>query len=213
MGISKNECWSDNRPYYILYQDRMFLKDIYAQIFSDYPDVGEIAYIGASTHRVTRDYALDGEQGNCMDRKKNEKENNCEKNRKNENRKRARLNVADSSEESQIREYANIQEIKEMNNMLFYKKLVKHLVEACVSGKCNNLCFIKDKIGIYDNYKEGEDIFVKMGNSCVWLKKKYMDITAINIVNVIGTVNMIGYILEEESKSSPRVIKALAIYT
>lgn len=213
MSISKNECWSDNRPYYILYQDRTFLKDIYAQLFSDYPDVGEIAYIGASTHRLTKDYALDGEQGHCIDRKRNEKENNCERNRKKENRRRARLNIADSNEESQIREYANIQEIKEMNNMLFYKKLVKNVVETCVSGKCNNLCFIKDRIDIYNNYKEGEDIFVKMGESCIWLKKKYMDTTAINIVNVIGTVNMIGYILEEESVSSPRVIKALAIYT
>jgi len=100
-----------------------------------------------------------------------------------------------------------------MNNILFYRQLVKRIVEECVSGRCNNLSFIKDKINIYDKFKDGEDIFVKMGNSCVWLKKEYMDATAINIVNVIGTVNMIGYILEEESDVSPRTIKALAIYT
>jgi len=59
MSISENECWLDNRPYYILYQDKPFLKDIYAQLFTEYPDVGEIAYIGASTHRLLKDYALD----------------------------------------------------------------------------------------------------------------------------------------------------------
>ena len=34
-------------------------QDIFAQLFSEYPDVGEIAYIGASTHRITRDYSID----------------------------------------------------------------------------------------------------------------------------------------------------------
>ena len=51
--------WSDTRPYYILYQDKPFLKDIFAQLFVEFPDVGEIAYIGASTHRSTRDYSID----------------------------------------------------------------------------------------------------------------------------------------------------------
>jgi len=97
--------------------------------------------------------------------------------------------------------------------MLFYKELVRKIVKACVRGECDSLCFINDRINIYDNFKEGEDIFVKMGENCVWLKKEYMDATAINITNIIGKVNMIGYILEEESNSSPRVIKALAIYT
>ena len=59
MKIIENDYWSDARPYYILYQDKLFLKDIFAQLFSEVPDVGEIAYIGASTHRFARDYSLD----------------------------------------------------------------------------------------------------------------------------------------------------------
>lgn len=55
----QNKYWSDSRPYYIIYQDKPFLKDMFAQLFSELPDVGEIAYIGASTHRSTRDYSLD----------------------------------------------------------------------------------------------------------------------------------------------------------
>lgn len=97
--------------------------------------------------------------------------------------------------------------------MLFYKNLIKSLVNEYVDGKCNNLCIIKDKMYLYDEYKESEDIFVKMQECCIWLKKKFMDTTAINIANVMGTVIMLGYVLEEESDKSPKVIKALAIYT
>lgn len=136
-----------------------------------------------------------------------------ERAKKNDVRKKARLCIIDSNEESQIREYANIKEIKEMNNMLFYKKIIQGLINEYVCGRCNNLCVIKDKIDIYDEFKEGEDVFVKMAGACIWLKREYMDTTAINIANVMGKVNMIGYILEEESEESPRVIKALAIYT
>jgi len=209
----ENECWSDARPYYILYQDKPFLKDIFAQVFVEFPDVGEIAYIGASSHRLTREYSLDGEQSNTIDKRNNFKEEQIERNRKNDVRKKARLEICDTNEESQIREYANIKEIKEMNNMLFYKRLIRQLVNEYSSGKCNNLCFIKDRVQMYDKYKETDDVFVKMGDCCVWLKREYMDTTAINIANVMGTVNMIGYVLEEASNASPRVVKAIAIYT
>ena len=207
------ECWSDTRPYYILYEDKMFLKDIFAQVFDKFPDVGEIAYIGASTHRLAREYTLDGESADCFDRRSSFKQEQLERNRKNDYRKKARLNICDTNEESQIREYANIKEIKEMNNLLFYKKLLRTLVKETVKGNLSSLCFVKSKVEMYDKYTETQDVFVKMGNSCVWLKREYMDTTAINIANVMGTVNMIGYILEEESKNSPKVVKAIAIYT
>lgn len=212
MDNIENELWSDARPYYMLYQDKNFLKDIFAQIFIDFPDVGEIAYIGASSHKLTREYSLDGEQSNTLDRRNNFKEEQCERNKKNDTRKRARLNICDTNEESQIREYANIKEIKEMNNMLFYKQLLKGLVKQYGEGKCNNLYYIKDKIQMYDKFEETEDIFVRMDGCCIWIKRAFLDTTAINIANVMGTVNMIGYVLKEESESSPRVIKAIAIY-
>lgn len=100
-----------------------------------------------------------------------------------------------------------------MNNMLFYKRIIKRLINEHINGRCNNLCVIKDKVLMYDEFKEGEDVFVKMGGCCIWLKKEYMDTTAFNIANVMGKVNMIGYVLEEATELSPRVIKALAIYT
>ena len=210
---SKKQFWEENRPYYILYQDKMFIKDISAQLFDVFNDVGEIAYIGATTHKVAKDYSLDGEQANALDRKSNCKTEDVERYNKNDIRKRARINICDTNEESQIREYANIKEIKEMNNMLFYKNLIKKLVYEYQNGKCNNLCYIKDRVQMYETYKDSQDVFVKMKDSCIWLKKDYMDTTAFNLANVMGTVNMIGYILEEASENSPQVVKALAIYT
>lgn len=50
-----------------------------------------------------------------------------------------------------------------MNNMLFYKQIIKCLVNEQVKGKCNNLCCIKDKVFMYDEYKESQDVFVKIG--------------------------------------------------
>ena len=134
MKNNENDCWSDSRPYYILYQDKTFLKDIFAQLFVDFPDVGEIAYIGASTHRLTRDYSLDSEKSNCIDKRDRFKEHDEEMDRKNDARKRAKISICDSNEESQIREYANIKEIKEMNNMLFYKQLIRRLVKEYANG-------------------------------------------------------------------------------
>ena len=97
--------------------------------------------------------------------------------------------------------------------MMFYKKLVKMLIEKYMNGECNELCMIKDKVVIYDKYTEGEDVFVKMQGCCIWLKRQYMDTTAFNIANIMGVVNMLGYVLEEATETSPRIIKALAIYT
>ena len=208
----ENECWSDKSPYYIIYEDKSFLKDIYSQVFDSLPDVGEIAYIGASTHKFSKDYSLNGENIDCKDNKETNKDINCEKGLRKENRHRAGVNILDVKEESEIREYANIKEIKEMNNKLFYKQLIRNLVYKCINKECNKLSYIKDRIRLYDSYKEDEDIFVKMGDSCIWLKKSNMDTSIINMANIIGDVNMLGYIIKEETTSTPRVIKVLAIY-
>lgn len=97
-----------------------------------------------------------------MDIRKSNKDNKIENGRKNDARNRAKISIIDTNEESQIREYANIKEIKEMNNMLFYKRIIRCLVNEQVSGKCNNLCCIRDKVLMYDEYTETQDVFVKM---------------------------------------------------
>ena len=66
MNNVDNEYWFNGRPYYFLYQDKTFLKDIFSQICSDFTDFGEIAYIGASTHKTSKDYSLDRRTIKCF---------------------------------------------------------------------------------------------------------------------------------------------------
>lgn len=213
MNTIEHDFWSDSRPYYMFYLDKGFIKNMYAQIFNDSPDVGEIAYIGANTRRLTKDYSVDGEEIDGKNKRRINKEENIDIDKKKDMKKRAGLKVIDSSEESEIREYANIREIKEMNNMLFYKRLLRKLTHICKTGKCKELYHICDKIETYQDFKDAPDIFVRMKDSCVWLKKENLDTSMINVVTMLGTVHMLGYVIQEKTETTPRIIKALAIYT
>ena len=210
----ENKFWSDSKPYYILYQDKLFLKNIYAQIFTSFPDVGQIAYIGTSTKKRSSDYSVHGEEnlGNDINKNYEKEDEDFNKNIRKDNRKKAGLNICDVNEESEIREYSNIKEIKEMNNMLFYKQMLKKLVLACESKKINCICHLKGNICMYDKYIEGDDVFVRMGKNCIWMKREFMDTTAINMTNLLGEVHLIGFVLEDEIKKDNIVIKAIAMY-
>lgn len=211
--------WNENRPYYMLYQDKMFLKNIYAQLNIDLPDVGMIAYIGANTHRESKDYSFNGEHGMFKEKRneyKNKMDNKEDKFLKNENREKAGVVICDTNETSEIREYANISEIKEMNNMLFYRYILRKIVETCGANDRYPICYINDEIKIYSSYEEKTnepDVFVKMGEDCIWLKRENMDTSVLNMANMMGKVCMVGYVIEEKSENKPRVIKAIAIYT
>ena len=130
--------------------------------------------------------------------------------------KRGKLGASyiDADESSIIREYANIQDIKEMNNMLFYRKILRGIIKYCGAKDKHPICYIKSKIELYEEYnKEEEDIFVKMKNDCIWLKKNNMQTSAANMAKIMGEVCLVGYVIEEASVNRPRIIKALVIYT
>lgn len=207
-----NEVWSDDRPYYMLYQDKKALKNIYAQLNIDLPDVGVIAYIGANTHRQSKDYSFNGEHGRSKERKKELHDNNTCNNR-NERREKAGIVICDVNESSEIREYANIQEIKEMNNMLFYRQILKSIINYCEAKERHPICYIKAPIELYDSYSDKEDVFVKMKGDCIWLKRENMDTNVENIANIMGDVCLVGYIVEQAKPDRPRIIKGLVIYT
>jgi len=207
------DAWSDDRPYYMLYQDKSALKNVYAQLNIELPDVGVIAYIGTNTRRQSKDYSFNGEHGYCKERKKDfSEEKRCNNNR-NENREKAGLVICDVNESSEIREYANIQEIKEMNNMLFYRQILKSIINYCDAQDKHPICYIKAPIELYNSYEERDDIFVKMKGDCVWLKRQNMDTSVENMANIMGDVCLVGYVLEEAKNERPRIIKGLVIYT
>ena len=205
--------WSDDRPYYMIYQDKNALKNIYAQLNIELPDVGVIAYIGANTRRQSKDYSFNGEHSNCKERKKDETNQKLCLNRRIDNREKAGVVICDVNESSEIREYANIQEIKEMNNMLFYRQILKSIIQYCGAKDKYPICYIKSPVELYDSYKEGEDVFVKMKGNCIWLKRSNMDTDVKNLANIMGDVCLVGYVLEEANEHRPRIIKGLVIYT
>jgi len=209
----KKDAWSDNRPYYMIYQDKNALKNIYAQLNIELPDVGVVAYIGTNTKRQSKDYSFNGEDSNCRERKKDKKNIDVCLNRRIDIRKKAGVNICDVNESSEIREYANIQEIKEMNNMLFYRQILRSIIKYCGAKDKYPICYIKGQVELYDSYKESEDIFIKMNGSCVWLKRSNMDTDVNNLANIMGEVCLVGYVIEQATENKPRIIKALVIYT
>lgn len=212
-NMSKNRILEEDKPYYMVYLDRPFLKNIYAQLYVDFPDIGVIAYVGANTYREAYDYSVDGEQENSDESRKSLEEIKQDKNLRNGVRGRAGMNFSTSNEKSEIIEHANISEIKDMNNMLFYKHITSGILNACKRRSLSNkICYIAGRINLYDGYdKDKNDVFVNVNNECVWLKKANLDME-LDMIDVIGEVNMIGYVVEEETKTKPRIIKALAIY-
>ncbi len=206
--------WSDDRPYYMIYQDKYALKNIYAQLNIDPPDVGLVSYIGANTKRRTRDYSINADYGKSNELNQGKEKHDGYKEKKKDKRGKFGASYIDADESSIIREYANIQDIKEMNNMLFYRKILRGIIKYCGAKDKHPICYIKSKIELYEEYnKEEEDIFVKMKNNCVWLKKNNMQTSVINMARIMGEVCLVGYVIEEASENRPRIIKALVIYT
>lgn len=211
----KLDGWSDDRPYYMIYQDKYALKNIYAQLNIDPPDVGLVSYIGTNTSRYSRDYSLNADFGRSNETNHGKENHNGYKEKRRDKRGKLGTSYTNVNEASVIREYANIQDIKEMNNMLFYRKILRGIIKYCGAKDKHPICYIKSKVELYDewNKEKGEDIFVKMKGDCVWLKKNNMETSALNMAKIMGEVCLVGYVIEEATVDKPRIIKALVIYT
>ena len=207
--------WSDDRPYYMIYQDK-YAKNIYAQLNIDPPDVGLVSYIGTNTKRQTRDYSIHTELGQTNDFERDKDNKVGYKERRRDKRGKLGTNYIDVGESSIIREYANIQDIKEMNNMLFYRKILRGIIKYCDEQDKHPICYIHSSIELYENFvadSNSEDVFVKMKGDCVWLKRSNMETSEVNMAKIMGEVCLVGYVIEDAKENRPRIIKALVIYT
>ena len=208
--------WSDDRPYYMIYQDKYALKNIYAQLNIDPPDVGLVSYIGTNTKRQTRDYSIHTELGQTNEFEWDKDNKVGYKERRRDKRGKLGTNYIDVGESSIIREYANIQDIKEMNNMLFYRKILRGIIKYCNEQDKHPICYIHSIIELYEDFdtnNKNEDVFVKMKGDCIWLKRSNMETSELNMAKIMGEVCLVGYVIEEAKENRPRIIKALVIYT
>lgn len=185
--------------HYYLYRDEELIKSIYSQLVDDISDMGIIEYFGGDTQNYTRDYRLEA----CEDNNEKEK---CKEGLKTE------LKLCKSNAKAVIREYANIQEIKDMKRMVFYNDIINDIEKHCKVGKSKELIHIKGNMEMYTGYNNISETFFKMQNSCIWLKKDLIKEDIVATSRLMGELNMVGYLLKECGDAMPNIIRAIAIY-
>lgn len=185
--------------HYYLYKDEDLIKSIYSQLVTDIPDMGIIEYFGGDTQNYSRDYRLEAAKDNS------EKER-CKEALKTE------VKLCKANATAVIREYANIQEIKDIKRSSFYNNIINNIECQCKNGICKELTYIKGEINMYEGYNNNSEVFFKMENKCIWVRKDLIkaDITAIS--KLTGKLNIVGYILKEADSKTPEIIRAIAIY-
>lgn len=200
------------RIHYYIYKDDKFMREVYNQIFDELPDIGAIEYIGSKSKSNSVSYKIDGGR----ERSKN-KNIESEKNEKNlnlniEHRTGADIGFSESYGEDTIRFYANIDDIKQIVNSGMYNDIIEKIAKSGCP-KYADFLHLKGELKLYDNFEDGEDIFLNIDKYCIWLKRKYLDTNILTLIKILGEVNIIGFVVKEETNMAPAILKTIAIYT
>ena len=188
------------------------MREIYNQVFDDLPDIGAIEYIGSKSKSNSLSYKLEG----CRDKSKNRNFEN------EESEKNINLNVghraggdvcfSESYGEDVIRFYANIEDLKGIVNNGMYSEIIEKIAKSSCK-KYDDCIHTYGNLKLYDNFEENDDIFLSINEYCIWLKRKLLDTSVFTLTNILGPVNMVGYVVKNKTKTSPTILKTIAIYT
>jgi len=202
----------EKRIHYYIYKDDKFMREIYNQVFDDLPDIGAIEYIGSKSKSNSLSYKLEG----CRDKSKNRNFEN------EESEKNINLNVghraggdvcfSESYGEDVIRFYANIEDLKGIVNNGMYSEIIEKIAKSSCK-KYDDCIHTYGNLKLYDNFEENDDIFLSINEYCIWLKRKLLDTSVFTLTNILGPVNMVGYVVKNKTKTSPTILKTIAIYT
>lgn len=202
----------EKRIHYYIYKDDKFMREIYNQVFDDLPDIGAIEYIGSKSKSNSLSYKLEG----CRDKSKNKNFEN------EESEKNINLNVghraggdvcfSESYGEDVIRFYANIDDLKGIVNNGMYNEIIEKIAKSSCK-KYDDCIHTYGNLKLYDNFEENEDIFLSINEYCIWLKRKLLDTSVFTLTNILGPVNVVGYVVKNKTKTSPTILKTIAIYT
>lgn len=180
---------------YYLYRDIEFLKEIYSQFINLDLNLEVIERIDAKTCFEEESMFAEPESkvpGNCDTRFKVGARN------------------SNSSNITTISEYANIIDVKDIYNKRFYHNLIENLKNSKHKGK--GICHECGKIHCMRNDKDGVDKFVEINGAYIWFEDDKMS----NDIHVVSTITdkieVVGCIIKDEDSTSPRVIKAIAMY-
>lgn len=202
----------EKRIHYYIYKDDKFMREIYNQVFDELPDIGAIEYIGSKSKNNSLSYKIEG----CRDKSKNKNFENEEK------EKNINLNVqhrtggdvcfSESYGEDVIRFYANIEDVKAIVNNGMYSEIIEKLAKSSCP-QYEDCIHTYGRLQSYENFEDGDDIFLHVNEYCIWIKKKFLDTNIFTLVNILGSVNVIGYVIKNKTETTPIVLKTIAIYT
>ena len=202
----------EKRIHYYIYKDDKFMREIYNQIFDELPDIGAIEYIGSKSKNNSLSYKLEG----CRDKSKNKNSENEEK------EKNINLNIghrhggdvcfSESYGEDVIRFYANIEDVKVIVNNGMYNEIIEKIAKSGCP-QYEDCIHTYGDLKLYEGFEESEDIFLNINEYCIWLKKKFLDTGVPTLINILGPVNVVGYVVKNETVESPTILKTIAIYT
>lgn len=200
------------RIHYYIYKDDKFMREVYNQIFDELPDIGAIEYIGSKSKSNSVSYKVDG----CREKSKNkniestETEKNLNLNV--EHRAGGDIAFSESYGEDTIRFYANIDDVKQIVNSGMYNDIIEKIAKSGCP-KYADFLHLEGTLKLYDGFEDGEDIFLNIDKYCIWLKRKYLDTDIVTLIRILGEVNVIGFVVKDETKVSPAILKTIAIYT
>lgn len=200
----------DKKVNYYIYKDNRFMKSIYTQLFDELPDIGAIEYIGSKSVNNITSYRINGskekgENKNCENQEK------IHKDLLDKNYIRSEMDFTENHGRNVIRIYANIDDVKDMVNNNLYNTVI----EDIINHKCETFkefIKLKGKMTLYDKYSNQDDIFIKVNENCIWLKKNLLDTDIVSLINILGEVNVIGYIVNFGNEKTPVIVKAIAVY-
>lgn len=129
------------------------------------------------------------------------------------------IDGASSNSITKIREYGNLEDIKNIHQNRFYHKLIDRIKKIDNSriyfnkGKILPCTNNKETASINENKNSDKlDKFALIDNTYLWMNSDNITQDIGLISNITNEVYVLGYIVKELTINSPQIVKVLAIY-
>lgn len=200
---------------YYLYEDREAIKNIYGGIEEASLSLQTIEYIDQRCDINTENGFFEAKIHEGI---------------KNGGKIEGGIDGANSRSITKIRAYGNLEDIKSIHQNKFYHNLILEIKKIWDSeNECrtngSKIYFNKGRIIPYSSRINREDLvynqnldnksneFALMGSTYLWLGNDNNNLKDIGLIwNITDEVNVLAYSIKDATRSSPQVVKVLAIY-
>ncbi len=182
---------------YYLYRDVDLIKEIYSQFIDLDIELDEIDHIDARTIFQEDGIFVEPEGKICKEDKNNRIKMGARSN--------------GSTSITRISDFSNMQDVKEIYNRRFYHKLIENLRNQKI--KCPGIHIESGKINYMQASGEVMDHFIEVNGTYVWFERNKMDNDIQILSRITREIDVIGCLIKEADNDSPKIIKAIAMYT